>query len=85
MFYYFNQPCTASFPIGLVKTESDFIVRSDETGLERWMLVVAVVTDPPDSKETDFGSSDQEASGVVLVSCHGNVFLQLFLVTLVTR
>ena len=59
-----------AFPIGLVKTESDFIVRSDETGLERWMLVVAVVTDPPDSKETDFGSSDQEASGVVLVPCH---------------
>ena len=53
MFCYFNQPCTPSFPVGLVKIESDFIVRSDETGLERWMLVVAVVTDPPDSKETE--------------------------------
>ena len=29
-----------SFPIGLVKTKSDFIVRSIETGLGRWMLVV---------------------------------------------
>ena len=43
MFYYINQPCTPSFPIGLVKTESDFIVRSVETGLGRWMLVVAVI------------------------------------------
>ena len=25
-----------SFPIGLVKTESDFIIRSVETGLGRW-------------------------------------------------
>ena len=31
------------FTIGLVKTESDFIVRSVETGLGRWSLVVAVV------------------------------------------
>ena len=32
------------FPIGLVKTESGFIVRSVETGLGRWMLVVAVIS-----------------------------------------
>ena len=32
MFYYIHQPCTQYFPIGLVKTESDFIVRSVETG-----------------------------------------------------
>ena len=30
-------------PIGLVKTESDFIVGSVETGLGRWTLVVAVI------------------------------------------
>ena len=35
MFYYIDQPCTPSFSIGLVKTESDFIVRSVETGLGR--------------------------------------------------
>ena len=35
MFYYIDQLVTPSFPIGLVKTESDFIVRSVETGLER--------------------------------------------------
>ena len=33
MFYYIDQLCTPSFPIGLVKTESDFIVRSVETDL----------------------------------------------------
>ena len=33
-----------SFPIGLVKTESGFIVWSVETGLGRWMLVVAVIS-----------------------------------------
>ena len=32
MFYYINQPHTPSFPISLVKTESDFIVRSVKTG-----------------------------------------------------
>ena len=42
MLYCINQPCTLSFPIGLVKTESDFIVRSVETGLGRWVLAVAV-------------------------------------------
>ena len=36
--------CTPSIPIGLVKTESDFIVRSVETGLGRWTLVVAVIS-----------------------------------------
>ena len=44
MFYYINQHRTPSFPIGLVKTKSDFIVRSVTTGLERWMLVVAVIS-----------------------------------------
>ena len=33
-----------SFPIGWVETKSDFIVRSVETGLERWTLVVAMIT-----------------------------------------
>ena len=36
--------CTPSLPFGLVKTESDFIARSVETGLGRWMLVVAVIS-----------------------------------------
>ena len=44
MFYYITQPRTPSFPIGLVKTKSDFIVRSVETGLGRWTLVVAVIS-----------------------------------------
>ena len=44
MFHCTDQPCTLSFPIGLVKTESDFIVRSVETGLGRWTLVVAVIS-----------------------------------------
>ena len=46
MFYYIDQPRTPSFPIGLVKTESDVVVRSVETGLGRWTLagVVAVVS-----------------------------------------
>ena len=44
MFYYINQLCTPSFPIGLVKSKSDSIVRSVETGLGRWMLVVAVIS-----------------------------------------
>ena len=35
MFYYIHQLRTPSYPIGLVKTESDFIVRKVETGLER--------------------------------------------------
>ena len=36
--------CTQSFPIGLVKTESEFILRSIETGLGRWTLVEAVIS-----------------------------------------
>ena len=35
MFYYIDQPDIPSFPIGLVKTESDFTVRSVETGSGR--------------------------------------------------
>ena len=42
--FYINQLCTPSFPIGLVKTESGFIVRWVETGLGRWMLMVAVIS-----------------------------------------
>ena len=41
---YNDQLRTPSIPIGLVKTESGFIVRSVETGLGRWMLVVAVIS-----------------------------------------
>ena len=43
MFHYIDQPRTPSFPIGLVKTESNFIGRSVETGLGRLTLVVAVI------------------------------------------
>ena len=39
-----DQLRTPSFPIGLVKTESSFIVRSVETALERWTLVVTVIS-----------------------------------------
>ena len=42
--FYIDQLYTPSFPIGLVKTESGFIVRSVETGLGRWTLVVAVIS-----------------------------------------
>ena len=35
MFYYIDQTDTPSFPVGLHKTESDFIVRSFETDLWR--------------------------------------------------
>ena len=41
--FYIDQLRTLSFPIGLIKTESGFIVRSIETGLGRWTLVVAVI------------------------------------------
>ena len=44
MFYYIDQPRTPSFTIGLVETESDFFVRSVETGLGIWTLVVAVIS-----------------------------------------
>ena len=40
--FYINQIHT--FSVGLVKTESGFIVRSVETGLERWALVVTVIS-----------------------------------------
>ena len=40
--FYVDQLRTPSFPIGLVKTESGFIVRSVEAGLGRWKLVAAV-------------------------------------------
>ena len=42
--FYIDQLRTPSFPIGLVKTKSDFIVRSAETDLGRWTLVVAVIS-----------------------------------------
>ena len=41
--FYIDQLRTLSFPIGSVKTESGFIVRSDETGLGRRTLLVAVI------------------------------------------
>ena len=41
--FYVDQLRTPSFPIGLVETKSGFIVRSAETGLGRWALVVAVI------------------------------------------
>ena len=33
--FLYDQLCTPSFPIGLVKTESGFVVRSVEAGLGR--------------------------------------------------
>ena len=44
MFYYVDQLRTPPFPIGLVKTKFDFIVRQLQTGLGRWTLVVAVIS-----------------------------------------
>ena len=41
---YIDQLLIPSFPIGLFKTESGFIVRSVEIGLGRWTLVVAVIS-----------------------------------------
>ena len=41
---YIDQVHTLSFAIGLVKTESGFIVIIVETGFWRWMLVVAVIS-----------------------------------------
>ena len=43
MFYYIHKPRAPSFPIGLVKAESNFIVISVETGIGRLILVVAVI------------------------------------------
>ena len=42
--YYINQPRTPTFPIEMVKTGSDFIVKSVEIYLGRRMLVVAVIS-----------------------------------------
>ena len=42
--FHIDQLRTPSFPMGLVKTESGFIVRSVETALERWTLVVTVIS-----------------------------------------
>ena len=42
MLYYNDQRCTSSFTIGFLKTKSNFIVRSVETGLGRWTMGVAV-------------------------------------------
>ena len=42
--FYIDQLRTPSFPTELVKTESGFIVRSVETGLGRWTLVVAMIS-----------------------------------------
>ena len=42
--FYINQLRTPPFPIVLAKTDSGFIVRSGETGLGRWMLVVAAIS-----------------------------------------
>ena len=42
--FYTDQLHTPSFPIGLVKTDSGFIVRLVEIGLGRWTVVVAVIS-----------------------------------------
>ena len=42
--FYIVKFRTPSFPVGLVKTESDFIVTSTETRLGRGTLVVAVIS-----------------------------------------
>ena len=44
MFNYIDQLRTPSFPIGLVKTKSDFVVGSAKTSLGKWTLVVAVTS-----------------------------------------
>ena len=44
MFYYNDQPRTSSFPNELVKTKFNINDRSVETGLGRWMPVVAVIS-----------------------------------------
>ena len=41
--YYIDLPCTPSFPVGLFKTKSDFVL-SVEPGLGRWTLTVAVIS-----------------------------------------
>ena len=89
MFYFIDQLCTLPFPVGLIKVESDFTVRSVKTTLVGSTLVGAVIsvdaylflafseltyylvgtgivflgcTVLADSKQTELGSSDQEAS-----------------------
>ena len=42
--FYIDQLRTPSLPIGFVKIESSLIVRSFETGLGSWTLVVAVIS-----------------------------------------
>ena len=42
--FYIDHLRALSFLIGLVKTEFEFSVRSAETSLGRWMLVVAVIS-----------------------------------------
>ena len=42
--FYIDLLRILSFPIGLVKTESGFIVRSVETGLRRQTLAIAVIS-----------------------------------------
>ena len=42
--FYIDQLRTLSFRVGLVKTESGFIIRSFETFLGRLTLVVAVIS-----------------------------------------
>ena len=44
MFYHIDHPHTTFFPIGLVKTESDFIVASVETGLVKWTVAVDAIS-----------------------------------------
>ena len=44
MFHYIDQPRTPSFPIDLVKTESNVIVRLVDTCLGRLTLVVAIIS-----------------------------------------
>ena len=42
--FYIDQLRTPSFPVELLKSESGFIIRSVETGLGRWTLVVATIS-----------------------------------------
>ena len=42
--FYTDQLRSPFFPVGFVKTESGFIVRSVETGLGRWTVVLAVTS-----------------------------------------
>ena len=44
MLYYIDRLRTPTFPNGLVKTKSYFIVRSVENDLGKWTLMVAVIS-----------------------------------------